>query len=543
MGEHIRDGPFREGDVVGDRYSIVRRIGEGGMGRVYLADDLRLKGQRWAVKWVPVDAAFPSQPEKEAAIMTSLRHPSLPRIVDYFAVDGEGVCIVMDYIEGETLLQRSAAHDHALPWTTVVHYGAQLCDLLDYLHSLDSPIVFRDMKPSNVIVGPDDEVRLIDFGIARTFKEGKASDTVHVGSVGFAAPELLANRQTDHRADLYSLGSLLYFLLSGGQFYNFTKTPIEALAAAIPTELAAALRRLLADEPSQRFPDAKSAKEALLRQRSGESVVGGGSGSVPANGIAATGRRTVVAVYGLFPKVGATFLAVALARQLAERKLHTTYLAFPWAPGDAYLRMLSQTKNGGSDWREERLAWRLLPTGREEDATAFDLAALYKLLFETKGDVAVFDVPSSADEAAAEALLRVADVVVAVAAPDPGGLRSGAAVDNWRRINACAGDGRVEWVANRMPSGVRLSDFYKLFSAKPAGAVREFPYDRAIAAKWDGRFLCDEGDVREELSHALQALLRRIAPWSERTFGFTASAKRWLANKWSIDYNKNKFHP
>ncbi|TLS50167.1 hypothetical protein FE782_21065 [Paenibacillus antri] len=541
MDEEIRDGPFRSGDVAAGRYRIVRRIGEGGMGRVYLAEDLRLAGQRWAVKWVPVDAAFPSQPEKEAAIMTSLRHPSLPRIVDYFGAGEEGVCIVMDYLEGETLLQRSAAHDHALPWTTVVHYGAQLCDLLDYLHSLDSPIVFRDMKPSNVIVGPDDAVRLVDFGIARTYKEGKASDTVHVGSVGFAAPELLANLQTDHRADLYSLGSLLYFLLSGGQFYNFTKKPIEAVADAIPPELAAALHRLLADEPSRRFPDAKTAKASLLA--SGPKPVAGGT-SVPGaggTGHAATGRRTVVAVYGLFPKVGATFTAVAIAKLLAERKLYTTYMGFPWAAGDAFLRMVSATRDGESEWREDRLAWRLAPD--EEGQEDFDAARLYKLLFETKGDVAVFDVPSKANPEAAEALLRVSDAVVAVVSPDPGGLRSSAAVDNWRRLNACAGDGRIEWVANRVPSGVRLNDFYKLFSIKPAGTIREFSYDRMIGAMWNGRFLCDETDVREELSDALQPLLRKLAPGKEKESGFRASAKRWLANKWSIDYNKNKFHP
>jgi len=540
MDEQIRDGPFRAGDVAGGRYRIVRRIGEGGMGRVYLAEDSRLQGQRWAVKWVPVDAAFPSQPEKEAAIMTSLKHPSLPRIVDYFAVDGEGVCIVMDYLEGETLLQRSAAHDHALPWTTVVHYGAQLCDLLDYLHSLDSPIVFRDMKPSNVIVGPDDGVRLIDFGIARTYKEGKASDTVHVGSVGFAAPELLANRQTDHRADLYSLGSLLYFLLSGGQFYNFTKKPIESIDPSLPPELAAALGRLLADEPSQRFPDAKAAKEALLRQGAGSAPAdeAGGSGRTVHP---SAGRRTVVAVYGLFPKVGATFLSVAIAKLLAERRLYTTYTAFPWAPSDAYLRMLSATKDGGNEWREDRLVWRLGP--ESDSSPSFDAAALYKLLFETRGDVAIFDVPSSASPEAAEALLRVSDVVVAVVSPDPGGLRSAAAVDNWRRLNACAGDGRVEWIANRMPSAGKLPEFYKLFSVKPTGAVGEFPYDRAVRAKWDGRFLCEERDVREELTHALEPLLRRLAPHKERDSGLKASAKRWLANKWSIDYNKNKFHP
>jgi len=541
MDEQDRTEPFRAGDIVGGRYRIVRRLGEGGMGRVYLADDLRLAGQQWALKWVPRDGRDPMQPEKEAAIMTSLKHPSLPRIVDYLIVDDAGYgCLVMDYLEGETLLQRSAAHGHSLPWTTVVHYGAQLCDLLGYLHTLDSPIVFRDVKPSNVIVGPDDSVRLIDFGIARTFKEGKASDTVHVGSVGFAAPELLANRQTDHRADLYSLGSLLYFLLSGGQFYNFTKRPIEEWNDALPEGLLAALRRLLAENPEERFPNASAAKEALLQFGGKTSAVESAAASTSPT--SATGRRCIVTVYGLFPKAGATFLAAAIAKLASERRRRTSYVAFPWAESDGFLRMLAETKGSGGEWRDGDALWQV---GFRETGTegSFDVAMLYKTLFETKSEVAVFDVPSSAPPAAAEALFRVSDVVVAVAAPDPGGLRSVSAADNWRRLNACAGEGRVEWVANRMPEAVRLPDFYKLFSVRPAAIVPEFPYERNVGARWSGKQLIDEADVREQLAEKMAPLLDRLAPEPERPKKWNSSAKRWLAKKWSIDYNKDKFHP
>jgi len=508
------------------------------MGRVYLAEDLRLKGQRWALKCVPPDAADPAQAEKEAAIMTTLRHPSLPRIVDYFSVAGAGCCLVMDYLEGETLLERSAAHGHALPWTTVVHYGAQLCELLDYLHSRDSPVVFRDVKPSNVIVGPDDALRLIDFGIARTYKEGKSADTVHVGSVGFAAPELLANRQTDHRADLYSLGSMLYFLLSGGQFYNFTKRPLREAAPGLPRELCEAVERLLEDDPARRFPDAKSAKAALIAREgaaSGENreFSAGGSGG-------RGGHRTIVSIYGLFPKAGATFLAVAVVRLLAERSLRPTYASFPWSEGDVFLRMLS---SGGEGWRDGGANWRLSPDDSSSTPAAYDAAALYKLLFELRGDVVVFDIPSTAEPEAAEALLRASDLVVAVAAPDPGGLRSSAAVANWRRLNECGADGRVEWAANRMPVSAKLPDFFSLFSARPIAVVPELPYDRVTSAKWRGRLPFDDSEVRAELAASLRPLLLRVAPASGRRDGFAATAKRWLANKWAIDYNKNKFHP
>jgi hypothetical protein len=526
MDGRIDAGP-QPGEVLGDRYRIVKPIGEGGMGKVFLAEDLRLSGQRWAVKWVPRDAADPTQPEKEAAIMTSLQHPSLPRIVDYIHEAETGACsLVMDYIEGETLLQRSAAFEHRLPWTTVVHYAQQLCDLLDYLHTLDSPIVFRDMKPSNVIVGGDDRVRLIDFGIARTYKEGKAADTMHVGSVGFAAPELLANRQTDHRADLYSLGSLLYFLLSGGLYYNFVKRPIEEAADSIPPSLSAVLVSLLADTPEGRYPSAKAVKAALLRMdesREEEKVVG----HRPVRGIGMPPRRQVVTVCGLFPKAGATFIAVSLAKLLSERQ-RVAYYEFPWATGDSFLRMLAITHGQLPSWQDGTVTWRLR-TGEGTPEPTFEPAALYKLLFETKGEIVIIDVSAGADPDAVEALLHASDVVVAVAAPDPAGLRSCLAVDNWKRVNESVDRESICWVANRMPEALKLPEFYKLFSTKPLGKVPELRYDQSMNAKWNGRWIMDETEVRNLLREGMEGLLQRISPGFDSDRGLRAAAKRWLS--------------
>lgn len=524
---------YRPGDVAGERYRIVRQLGEGGMGKVYLAEDQRLAGRLWALKRVPASDADPSQPEKEAAIMTTLQHPALPRIIDYFRDEANGgCCLVMDYLDGETLLARSASFDHRLPWTTVVDYALQLCDLLDYLHSLDSPIVFRDMKPSNVIVGPDDTVRLIDFGIARTYKAGKSTDTVHVGSVGFAAPELLANRQTDHRADLYSLGCLLYFLLSGGAYYNFTKKPIEEVSDQLPPELRETIAFLLVESPELRCPDARTAKRSLLRLREG-----GDAPSPPRAAGSSSGRRVILSVYGLFPKSGATFVASALAELLSEQRLSVTYYEFPWQPSDSFARMQAIARGGSPNWQEGSLTWRLRA---EEEAPAFESAELYKLLFEAKGDVVVFDVGANAAPAAAEALLRASDAVVAVAAPDPAGLRSELAVANWQRVNVGGDRDRIGWVANRMPDALRLPEFYKLFGEKPWASIPELPYDRIMEAKWNGRRAMEEAELRGLLRGALQPLAERTVPQAYAGKGFRAAAKRWLVNKWSIDYNKDK---
>lgn len=534
MGERRMEG-IASGSLVGERYRIVERIGEGGMGSVYLAEDLRLPGQRWALKWVPRDETDPLQPEKEAAIMTRLRHPALPRIVDYIPLAGDGgCCLVMDYLEGETLLQRSAAHDHRLPWTTVTHYAIQLCELLEYLHTLDSPVVFRDMKPSNVIVGSDDRLRLVDFGIARTYKPGKTQDTVHVGSVGFASPELLANRQTDHRSDLYSLGCLLYFLLSGGQFYNFTKAPLERVSEGVPETLCDAVRRLLAERPEDRFPDAKSAKAALRAREIDVGASGkpdGGSRRHYGGGA----KRCVVAVFGLFPKAGATFVSVALAKALAERGVRVTFAEFPWSSGDPFLAMQAVAAGNGTVWREHTLTWKLRSEG---DGSPYEPALLYKLLFEAKGDVVVVDVSSASDSEAVKALFRASDWVVAVAAPDPAGLRSAAAVDNWLLANASADRDRIEWIANRMPVGLKLPEFYTLFSKHPIASIQELCYEKMTEAKWSGRWLFDESEVKNEMLSWLNPLLRALGVEDTEPRGLRAAAKKWLANKWTSDYNK-----
>jgi serine/threonine protein kinase len=537
MNDEVKNDWLRPGTIVGERYRLEQQIGEGGMGRVYLAEDLRLKGQRWAVKWVPRHEHDPEQPEKEAAMMTALQHPSLPRIVDYVRErHADGCYLVMDFIKGETLLERSAAFHHRMPWRTVIQYALQLCDLLDYLHTLDSPIVFRDMKPSNVIVGADERVRLIDFGIARTYKAGKAADTVHVGSVGFAAPELLAGKQTDHRADIYSLGCLVYFIMSGGQYYNFSKGSVEQRIEEIPSVFAETLHKMLEDDPLHRFPNAKAAKEAL------QSIVDRRefhqAGAQPSQVIAP--RRTVIAVAGLFPHAGATFIAVTLAKLLSECNVRVTYAECPWQRYDPFLRMQAVSKGSLPAWQEGALSWRLQAGEDEDSGVPFDPAALYKMLFEIKSDVVIFDISSSADPAAVESLFHASDLIVAVAAPDPAGLRSAAAVANWARVIAASDKERIAWVANRMPESLRLSEFYKLFSQKPCGAVPEIDYDRMMESKWKGVWIADEPDIRSRLKDALQPLLRKAAPSLPENRGIRAATKRWLANKWPIDYNKLK---
>ncbi|MCM1180724.1 MAG: serine/threonine protein kinase [Clostridium sp.] len=214
---------MRAGTVIGDKYEILEKIGQGGMSIVYVAMDTRLNKQ-WAVKEV-INRKEQDTGElvrslwREANILKTADHPVLPRIVDIINEKGT-VFVVMDYIEGRTLSEILKT-DGPQPQELVVEWAKDLCQALDYLHSMTPPIIYRDMKPSNIMVKPDGRVKLIDFGTAKEFDVESLADTTALGTRGYAAPEQFGDakgrgiHKTDARTDIYSLGATLYHVLTG----------------------------------------------------------------------------------------------------------------------------------------------------------------------------------------------------------------------------------------------------------------------------------------------------------------------------------------
>lgn len=213
-------GRLNPDTILAERYIIVKTIGQGGMGAVYMALDSRLSHMTVAVKEMSIRALGDDSSasigifQKEAAMLISLKHPALPVIRDFFSGEQGRWYLVMDYIEGETL-SAVARRRGSIPEAEVLEWGKQLCDILDYLHNQNPPVIFRDLKPSNIMLTPGGEIKLIDFGIARHFQQDKTSDTAAFGSSGFAPPEQYGINQTDHRSDIYSLGATLHYLLTG----------------------------------------------------------------------------------------------------------------------------------------------------------------------------------------------------------------------------------------------------------------------------------------------------------------------------------------
>ena len=203
------------------RYRVLAQVGKGGFGAVYKAADTQLGHRVVAVKEMS-QIGLTSQElgeatesfQREAMLLASLKHSNLPRVYDQFIEEGRWY-LVMEFIEGETLETMLDRRGGRLPLEEALHLARELCAALSYLHTRQPPVIFRDLKPSNVMLTPDKQVYLIDFGIARHFKPGQVKDTIAFGSPGYAAPEQYGKAQTTPRADIYGLGALLHQLITG----------------------------------------------------------------------------------------------------------------------------------------------------------------------------------------------------------------------------------------------------------------------------------------------------------------------------------------
>jgi tRNA A-37 threonylcarbamoyl transferase component Bud32 len=267
------------GTVLNGRYEIARRIGGGGMGAVYLAKDRNLGDASRAVKEMVEAHLDPAQHEKaigdfkrESLLLTSLEHPSIPTIYDYFYDEPLGrFYLVMKYISGGDLASRLRnAPGGRIDEKTVTDWGMQVADVLQYLHSRPKQIIYRDLKPANLMIdGNTGRVMLIDFGIARWVKREEKGVTA-VGTMGYAPPELFAGR-VETRSDIYSLGATMFHLLTGSDpqdnpllIFDFSKNPRpRQITPSLSSEIEQLLMRAVEYKPEDRFASAGEMRDAL----------------------------------------------------------------------------------------------------------------------------------------------------------------------------------------------------------------------------------------------------------------------------------------
>lgn len=271
------EGNLKTGSVLQDRYLIIGVLGIGGMGAVYQGRDLRFPSvtKLVAVKEMMNLVADPSMRsmivrnfEREGNLLAALNHPAIPKIYDVFS-NPDHSYLIMEYIDGKDLEAVLGNTEGYLPVTQVVEWAIQLCDVLTYLHSQPEPIVFRDMKPSNVMLDQHENVRLIDFGIAKGFQAGQKGTMI--GTEGYSPPEQYRG-EAGPLGDLYALGATFHHLLTKRDPrleppFSFAERPLRKLNPEVPEQLEQIINKSLAYNPGDRFASAAAMKQALWAYR------------------------------------------------------------------------------------------------------------------------------------------------------------------------------------------------------------------------------------------------------------------------------------
>ena len=287
------DGQLQAGTILEGRYQIEGVLGIGGMGAVYLARDNRFT----VVKHVAVkeiiahvrdDAlreTLVKNFEREANLLATVNHAAIPKIHDYFTI-GKRSYLVMQFIQGQDLENIMDRTEGLMPVKQIVIWGIELCDVLHYLHTRDpEPIVFRDIKPSNIMISPDNHVVLVDFGIAKEFEAGQKGTMI--GTEGYSPPEQYRG-EASPQVDIYALGATLHHLLTGidprdEAPFTFTERPLRQLNPDVTVELENIIDTTLQYNSTERFKDADIMKEALIlvARKSGAVYSGKGTAAIP----------------------------------------------------------------------------------------------------------------------------------------------------------------------------------------------------------------------------------------------------------------------
>src|SRR5262249_45469471 len=274
--------------IVGGRYRVVKPLGGGGMKMVYLAEDLRLSARPSALAEMVGSFTSPGMQrqaiaafQREADMLAQLSNEHIPRVFDRFSEQNRHY-LVMEFIDGITLEQQLREAGGKLPEQRGVEIALQICDTLQYLHNLEPPVIYRDLKPSNVMLATYRQVKIIDFGIARLVQP--QSNATMIGTQGYAPPEQYRGK-AEFRSDLYALGATMHHALSGRDPAvepPFSFPPLRSVCPAVTPDLAELVDQSLQYDVVLRIPDAMSFKSRLLSVQSGDAAGPASQAAMPA---------------------------------------------------------------------------------------------------------------------------------------------------------------------------------------------------------------------------------------------------------------------
>ncbi|MGD9677618.1 MAG: protein kinase [Vulcanibacillus sp.] len=479
-------------DTIHNRYKILSVLGKGGMGTVYLAEDLHLKGKKWAIKEIIIQEARYQNFIDEAKILISLEHPNLPKIIDYYSPDKDGLCyLVMDYINGLTLKEIFEQAGLTINHQRIIKYGLQLCDLFDYLHNRQTgPIIYRDLKPSNIMIDEFDNVRLIDFGTARNYKEGKQIDTIQLGTVGFAAPEQFEGKQTDQRSDIYSLGALMYYLLSNGKYYYLTQKPLNYFRNDLNVSLLNIINKMIKIDPKERYQNIYGVKQDLdgliLDYLDVTEKINVTTNNFTYNQEVISNISTIstkqILITNISKRAGSTFLAVNLAKYLSEFNILTCVIEIPFEPylfdyigldKDDFYSFAHEIYEGRKIEKEREtlysnILWMITdPRKPKIDKNNWNYNQMMKLLYSSKkASISIIDAGEYIEHESIKPLIDEVDLILVIVDPMPSEVNLN--LGKVRKFLRAKEEGLpVEFVLNNYTENINLNDLVEALGGTP----------------------------------------------------------------------------
>ncbi|WNR42260.1 serine/threonine protein kinase [Paenibacillus roseipurpureus] len=515
--------------IIGNRYQLISLLGQGGMSRVYLAKDRKLIGKRWAVKEVDCSLSDSASFMEEAEMLAKLGHAQLPQLVDYFITEQGKGYLVMDYIEGPTLqdlFEKKARH---LTVDLIVHIALQLLDIFHYLHTFQPrPIIYRDLKPANVMLNTHNQVRLIDFGVARQFKQGQASDTMQMGTVGFAAPEQYVGGQTDARTDLYTLGSMLYYLLSGGQYAYLNVKPLEQLRDGIPEQLRSTVNLLLQESPQHRCQTALEVKQRLQLLDPHPLFHDISTSRQSSHTASSHVSDQLIIIGGLFAGVGSTFTAISLARIFHALSIPHALVEQPTIEPDLYMLLygdqhapssysfLSEHMHDPSQaitptWKNGFTTWVPIPPDGYQGS--WQTADAFKLLHLVKKPIVLWDISTDWEHPAVQELCYRADRILVVVDASPGKCNRPSSRRHLEQLMSYQNRGQnVHVIVNGTVPSQFKKEWHEAWPSAPLCTIPELPRSEVLQANWKGDCIQDRPPYLHAIFKAFYPILGEIVP-------------------------------
>ncbi len=336
------------GKIIAEKYKIVELLGEGGTSAVYLAENIVLNNL-WAVKVLYKSSQWLSFEMEEIKILKELSHPMVPRIAD-LAEDEDNYYIVMDYISGSNLLSIIDSQGKVSE-KTLIKWTGDLLDVLLYLHGRTPSIIYRDLKPANLIVDDSGRLRLVDFGTARYHTNEASEDTVYIGTQGYAAPEQYGVGQSDQRTDLFNLGMTIIHLATGVHPLKLGSGNIKNLLKkeGLTQGFIRFIQKLTETNPNERFLTCQEAMAELEKIIKHGSLLSNHSTTKKAG----INFKGVIGISSVLPASGVTSLCMALGKYLSENKISSVLVELN-ASGDfdrmrEYLDELGEIKIQGEN--------------------------------------------------------------------------------------------------------------------------------------------------------------------------------------------------